>query len=286
MGKHPKPAEMNPARPIKQPYRSRLGGLLVILLAGLLAAAAAYYANYAYARSDFWQDDAQMILLLLIAAGGALGAGRKMMAPSAEEVLATDHRNPVVYLRPFDEDSRRVEHYPVGRRKGGRPTGNGSKPASNEKFMAKMLREIGPFVAVGAPGDALAPLGAARLYLGDDQWQQEVEALVRRASAVILVPEISEGTRWEVTKVAQWVDPRRVLMLVPNPALRPLGYARIQALTAEKLTVALPRHCSNADAFMFNEISEPQPIIFGRNAKASLAPFMARLRLLQPAGHA
>ena len=281
MGKVSKPA-VGAAHGGKQPYRSRLGGLLVMVLAAALGAGAATYATYAFRREQFSVDDVQMVLLLLIAAGGALGVGRKLMAPSAENLLAADHRNPVVYLRPFDEDARMVQHHPVGRRKGGRRIANSSRPASHEKSIAKILRDIGPFVAVGAPGDALAPLGAARLYLGDDQWQEEVEALVRRASAVILVPEISDGTRWEVTKVAQWVDPRRVLMLVPNPALRPLGYARIQALTAEKIAVALPLDCAEVNAFMFNERSEPKGLTFGRRMKSALEPFVTQLRRLPP----
>src|SRR5207253_2243724 len=138
-----------------------------------------------------------------------------------------------------------------------------SKPASREGRLARALKPIGPFVAVGAPGDALAPLGAARLYLADEEWQRKVEALVKGAAAIVLVPEATQGARWEVTKVARWVDPRRVLVIVPNPAQRPLGYARIQALTAESLPVPLPRDCAAVDAFMFDAKGRPQAIVFG-----------------------
>ncbi|MSO88843.1 MAG: hypothetical protein EXQ89_02545 [Rhodospirillaceae bacterium] len=109
---------------------------------------------------------------------------------------------------------------------------------------------------------------------------------MRGAAAIVLLPEATDGTRWEVTKVARWVDPRRVLIIVPDPELRPLGYARIQALTAETLPIPLPSDCGKADAFMFDAQGRPQPIVFGRRAKAALRPFaeqVLRLDLAQVA---
>ena len=38
-----------------------------------------------------------------------------------------------------------------------------SKPAARETYLARGLKLIGPFVAVGTPGDRLAPLGAAAM---------------------------------------------------------------------------------------------------------------------------
>ena len=126
----------------------------------------------------------------------------------------------------------------------------------------------------------MAPLGAARLYLADEAWQQKVEALVRGATAIVLLPETTEGTRWEVTKVAHWVDPRRVLVLVPNPVLRPLGYARVAALMANTLPIPLPENCGKVDAFMFDAKGQPQPIVFGRRAKKALRPFAEQVEKL------
>jgi len=230
------------------------------------------------------RSDLLITILLLVFAFRAGWVGRRMLMPSAEAVLAHDKRPPIVYLRPFDEDARRIDPLPIGRRIGGRPVASQfAGLASHEGQIAHALQQIGPFIAVGAPGDALAPVGAARLYLADDEWQSKVEELVRGAAAIVLLPEISEGTVWEVTKVARWVDPRRVLVIVPNPALRPLGYARIQALTAKTLAVPLPAQCANADAFIFDAAAQPQPIVFGRNARSALLPFVEQIRALTTA---
>ena len=269
----PKPPVPARARPARQPFRSKFGGLVVLLVAALLVGAAVYWVDDAFAVESFGRFDILVLGFFALATVFCVDIGRKMLAPSAEAVLARDTRHPGVYLRPFVEDSRRIHTYPVGRRVGGTTIARSSAPASQEQRIAAALKHVGPFIAVGTPGDSLAPLGAARLYLADDAWQQRVEALVRGAAAIVLLPEATEGTRWEVTKVARWVDPRRVLIIVPNPELRPLGYARIQALTAETLPIPLPSDCGKADAFMFDANGQPQPIVFEGRAKAALGPF-------------
>jgi hypothetical protein len=277
----PKLGEAMRARPASRPFRSKLGGKSVLVGAALLACAALYWGYHVYDIQDFEKLDIKIIGGLVLAALCALPFGLKMLTVSAEEVLSRDHRKPVVYLRPFNEDSRRVAMCPIGRRVGGWKIAQSSSPAAlSEQRLTGALSHIGPFVAVGAPGDFLAPLGAARLYLADDTWQEEVEALVRGAAAIVLLPETTEGTRWEVTKVARWVDPRRVLVLVPNPVVRPLGYARIKALMAETLPIPLPENCGNVDAFMFDSTWQPQPIVLERRTEKPLRLFVEQVQQL------
>jgi len=257
----------------------------MFLVAAALVWAAVAWGNHAYHvdRTPLTQrDDLEITALLLVFAVGAASIGRKLMMPSAEVVLSRDKRAPVVYLRPFDEDERRIDALPVGRRIGGRPVMQSSASATHERRIAQALRSIGPFVAVGAPGDALAPLGAARLYLADDNWQRKVDELVRGAAAIVLLPETSEGTVWEAVRVARLVDPRRILIVVPNPAVRPLGYARIRSLMEGILPLPLPVDCANADAFMFDAAARPQPVVFGRRASVALTPFAEQVRSLSP----
>ncbi len=79
-----------------------------------------------------------------------------------------------------------------------------------------------------------------------------VESLVRRAAAVVLQPEVSPGTLWELTIIGALVDRKRLLLLVPNPVVRPLGFARVRMLIEETQQVALPPpgECPPCDAFM------------------------------------
>jgi hypothetical protein len=87
--------------------------------------------------------------------------GRSLMAPDAATLLARDHRPPVVYLRPFEEDTRQISDDPVGPRIGGvKIRRSYERRASKEERLSPLLRELGPFIAVGCPGVAsrlLAP---------------------------------------------------------------------------------------------------------------------------------
>lgn len=42
-----------------------------------------------------------------------------------------------------------------------------------EEILCKRLSLVGLCIAIGAPGDNLPPLGAARGYFADDEWQAE-----------------------------------------------------------------------------------------------------------------
>jgi hypothetical protein len=146
-----------------------------------------------------------------------------------------------VYLRPFRADDRKITSTAQGAREGGVDPDRSTAYASRENTIRKALSSLGPFVAVGRPGEWLTHAGGAtRLYLSDDNWKQVVEALVLTASAVVLQPESTEGTLWEVEFVSGAMDPRRVLLIVPNPRLRPFGFARASDLIEQRFRLPLP----------------------------------------------
>jgi hypothetical protein len=120
---------------------------------------------------------------------------RQAFAKSADRLLLEDQRSPVLYLRSFeDEDRLSVE----------------------EEELARVLRHVGPFVAVGRPGEALPALGAARMYLTDDEWQGEVERLMHQASLVILLAGRTPGLGWELRKCRELLNPLRLVILIPS----------------------------------------------------------------------
>ena len=109
--------------------------------------------------------------------------GRRMRVSGVESVLAEDVRAPIVYLRPFGVD--RVE---IGKRMSSRvriSLREGFEMTYEER-LARTLRKIGPFVAVGDPTERLPLLGAARMYAADEDWQEKVDELTARASVVLL----------------------------------------------------------------------------------------------------
>jgi hypothetical protein len=267
-------------RPATAPRRSKFLGTALIVAAPFLAIAAflillAFIADYRF-----------LILGAVLLVGGAgklIETGRRMRAIDGWELLQRDRRPPVIFLRPFAEDDRLMYDRPLGKQEGGTLTGRSSqKRATREPKIKRAMNRIGPFVAAGRPGETLAPLGAARLYVSDQQWQQTIGALVRQAAAVVLEPEASPSTIWEVDLVAALVDPRRLLLLVPNPKLRPLGFERVRVIVSELLHLVLPTSdvCPPCDAFMFDEQSKPIPILLGGWLAPALERFEQQVREL------
>jgi len=199
-------------RPLGQPRRSKSKGLALIIAAIILATILAILLFEITDDLRFWLLGGAAVFL---GASWMIDVGRRMRTLDGWELMRDDPRPPVIFLRPFQEDDRRTYDAPVGRRQGGEtvPAATGA-PATRERAIARQLGQIGPFVAVGKPGDSLAPLGAARIYVADAEWQSVVTSLVNRAAAIILQPEATPGTLWELLLVGHAADLRRVLLLV------------------------------------------------------------------------
>jgi len=128
---------------------------------------------------------------------------KRHAAPTAQMLLARDQRPPVAYFRSFVADRTA--------RKGATFT----SWFTEEEQIARSMKDVGPFVAIGAPGESLPELGAARLYATDDEWRQVVHTLTARARVVILRLGSSPGFMWEFENVLRWVRPEQIVLLVP-----------------------------------------------------------------------
>src|SRR5438552_15113427 len=154
-----------------------------------------------------------LALFLLVARVGfrLLRSGWKYDAVSAEQLLASDPRPPVVYLRSFEADD---EIFP-------RPDGFWSKAAtiligyavtfSPEQELAEILNHVGPVIAIGKPGEPLPELGAARLYVGDADWKAKVTDMMARSRLVIIRTGSTPKLEWEIDQAMTRV-PRRLLI--------------------------------------------------------------------------
>jgi hypothetical protein len=131
---------------------------------------------------------------------------------SADELLARDKRPPVLYLRSFkfdDVSSRDLQptvYYPL------RPV----SLYSEEETLAKVVKRIGPCIAIGKPDVESFISGFARKYVDDNQWKSEVERLMSKAGLVVICVGDTDGLLWEIKKAAEIVPRERVLLLITS----------------------------------------------------------------------
>jgi len=152
--------------------------------------------------------------LLFFLAVKCFNRGKKYQVVTAQALTAHDTRPPVLYLRSFQDD-------PIAASSTLAPVIRALLPlpshtvVTEEEQLAMVMNEIGPFIAIGKPGEPLPELGAARLYVGDDEWQATIATLMARAQLVILRAGETAGFWWEVQRATQAVKPERLVFLIP-----------------------------------------------------------------------
>jgi hypothetical protein len=160
--------------------------------------------------------------------------GRKVSSPSASKVLDHDTRAPVLYLRSFLDDDVASSPSPA-RNIGGAQVF--TTAATQEEQVAAVLSSAGPVVAVGRPGESLPELGATRLYFQDNEWRDEVSALMQRARLIVIRAGSSENLLWEIMTAVRMNRPQQSIFLIP---LEPSKYDQFTALAGSLLPHGLP----------------------------------------------
>ncbi len=135
--------------------------------------------------------------------------GERHFQPTAKEAMAQDSRAPVLYLRSFE---------------------NENDVSSEEEVLAKILKEVGPFVAIGRPEDKLPMLGAARDYLGHGDWKSRVSDLMQKSSLVIFLAGKTEGLLWEMRQCMKHVSPENLVVLIQD---KPEAYDAFRHLVGD-----------------------------------------------------
>ena len=84
-----------------------------------------------------------------------------------------------------------------------------------ERALERALRPLGPVVAVGEPGERIPPVGAARLYITNEHWQEVVRQLITQAQVVVMRIGDTEGWWWELEQLVKANDPTKLVMFLP-----------------------------------------------------------------------
>jgi hypothetical protein len=134
---------------------------------------------------------------------GLIVAARCLRAPNAARVLARDKRPPILFLRSFEDDGKGV------------PVRTSIESWSFEQLICRRLRKLGPFVAIGRPGEHLPLPGALRLYVDSANWKEVVTRLIDQSQLVVLSAGTSQGLMWELQTVVSRATPDHLALFVP-----------------------------------------------------------------------
>lgn len=160
-------------------------------------------------------------LIFLLLAVELYTRARRNSAISAAALRDRDIRPPLLYLRSFADDNLKVSTHASPRH------------TWFERFMLRRrerfevvliwhLWRFGPVICVGRPRENLPLLGAARDYLSDDEWRDEVESRIREACAVVVVLGHTEGLAWELEATERLQATDKTLLIIPPVPRRAL----------------------------------------------------------------
>jgi hypothetical protein len=175
-----------------------------------------------------------------------------------------DPRDPVLYLRPFSYDFVVDPESYSG--------------TTDEELLASVFQAIGPVVSIGDPNEinnpekSLPMIGTSRIFLKNDDWQNNVGQLMEISQLVVIHPGTSKGLRWEMGAAAKRAGPSKLLISflcwywLDYPT-RQERYERFKAVAEEALNepnleskIRLPELIGDTLFLAFNEDWTPKLI--------------------------
>jgi hypothetical protein len=141
-------------------------------------------------------------------AAWAYSLAQRHLSASASEIRAHDMRPPILLLRSFADDMIGIVHefrLALFQR----------LSHSFEEVLTEQLWKHGPVIAIGRPGEAVPPLGAAREYVDNQAWQARVEELSSSCSMLVLILGRTEGVLWEIRRIVASGLLDRTLIVFP-----------------------------------------------------------------------
>ncbi|MCP3852640.1 MAG: hypothetical protein GY694_20795 [Gammaproteobacteria bacterium] len=162
-------------------------------------------------------------LVIIVIGLFVLFFGMQLSSPSAEALLSKDPRAPIIFIRSFQEEQGQYSTagffhaLKVAFMQKGQYASNAVSPwgPAFQIQLSKLLNEIGPYVAIGRPGENLSAMGAAKMYVSDDEWQAVISDLFNKAKLIVLRMGKTAGLSWELNELKKHIDPRKILFILP-----------------------------------------------------------------------
>jgi uncharacterized membrane protein len=146
------------------------------------------------------------LIALIALSPRAFKYGAALQQRDAIDLIESDGRPPVLYLRSFGDDA--APDY----------TGSALPVGANqtvEMRLAHALRSVGAVISIGRPGERLPELGSNRFYVSDAEWQRAVRYFLARSAAVVIVVGRSTGLTWEIQTALDEVPHGQLLFVFP-----------------------------------------------------------------------
>lgn len=183
--------------------------------------------------------------IIVAAAGATLFAswaelyGQRARDLRAEAIFETLQRGEApppytVYLRPFASTGAFSQTFATAAIGPGALAG---ETTELEAQIERALRPLGPLVALGAP---LEHIGAGRIKVADDAWQEAIKLLLSHARLIVMLPSSRAGTLHEIDMILSSDLIRRAVLIDPPN----LGGSKLfnQAAEWSKVKEAFERH--------------------------------------------
>lgn len=151
-------------------------------------------------------EESRMTSAVLALGGFFAFRARRYFQVNADKLIEHDKRQPVLFLRSFDDDEK-LQY------------ANAHKSFLDFSLETRLTRHFlgfGPFVAIGSPKEKLPQVGAARVLLPDDQWQQRVLGWMLQSQLIVMYAGKTPWVNWELRQVLRGPGAERLLMLFPE----------------------------------------------------------------------
>ena len=166
---------------------------------------------------DLFEISGIVIFVFLGAAALLRRFGRRFALVNAVRAQERDSRPPILYLRNFSDDVLTMSSSSLARTSLIERISIVNRQPF-EEILVRHLSAKGPVVALSHPSSRLPAIGAAKLTLPNDKWQEQIRTWIAKAQMVVVAvtpPRVSEGLHWEIEYLAQCAAVPVVLVFSP-----------------------------------------------------------------------
>ncbi len=165
-----------------------------------------------------------------------------------------------LYLRPFSTTEKFHVSNPDPRTIPATPASLYTpKSFELEDSLATALDGFAPLIALGRPG---GNLGAGKITVDDQNWQQSLTTLAAAATIICIVPGHHDGTRWEIEYLKRMKYLNRAVFFmppstkVPDPKIDAEKYWAEARIVLQQSGVTLPPYSRGGLIFTLSEEGE------------------------------